>query len=240
MGSLAFPANGMGITAAGFLTLIVMAVFFFVGWHKGLVRELISMLYVVLVFAIVLAVNPYVNGFFQNHTGLYQAVEARTAKTVELAAGQAAGSGAKLGEQVLEKMPLPSFIKKQILEGNTPQAYQELHVSDFAGYLSAFLAKRICSGMSFAVTWLLACILVKTAAALLGIAAKLPVIREANKFGGGCVGLLKALLLVWLVMLILTLFVNAKAGEKALEVIRADGFLRMLYDKDIFIRVFMR
>ncbi len=228
-----------GITAAGLIVLALLIASFAFGWYRGLVREILSLTYVIIVFVLVWVINPRVDSFLQNNTKLYTTVETQSRKAVESVTSQLGISALSSPESIVEQLQIPDFMKKQLLENNNPQGYQALDVSGFTEYLTVFLSRKICSGISFVISWIIAAIVVKLLSLLLESVMKLPLLNEANKLGGGIIGGVKGIFLVWLVMLLLTVFCNAEFGRKALETIKKDVILAFLYEKDLLIRIFM-
>ena len=234
--------NAYGITLAGLAVLIFLAAAFALGLRRGLVRELISLTYYILVMVLVWLMNPYMDTFLAEHTGIYKAVEDQSRSTVNAVIAQTGldSTDSSLPEKVVEQLPLPGIIKDQLKGVNGLQAGQMPDAASISESLSLFLAKRICNGISLTLTWIMATILVKILSMLLNTIVSLPLLNEANKLGGGILGGLKGLAGVWFVMLVLTLLYSTELGQKALKLIEQDVILSFLYDRNLFIKIFLR
>ena len=70
---------------------------------------------------------------------------------------------------------------------------------------------------------------------MLNLAARLPVLHGMNKVAGALLGAVKFLIVIWIILLVLTIVCNTKAGEAALQIIKKDCILSFIYDRDILI-----
>ena len=136
-------------------------------------------------------------------------------------------------------MTLPGFVKSSIEENNTSEVYQYLAVNTFTEYVSEYLAQSVVNGIAFVVSFLLATILIRVITYALDLISKLPLINGVNKIAGAVLGIVKAVLFVWIAFLILTILCNTEVGKAGLELIERDPLLSFLYDADIFVRIFM-
>ena len=84
--------------------------------------------------------------------------------------------------------------------------------------------------LSFLVTFLLAIILVKALMFAVNIIGELPVLGPANHIAGGALGLLLALVIVWIGFLIMTLAYTTEAGSACFEMVEKSSILRFLYE----------
>ena len=79
-------------------------------------------------------------------------------------------------------------------------------------------------------TFLLAIILVKALMFAVNIIGELPVLGLANHIAGGALGLLLALVIVWIGFLIMTLAYTTEAGSACFEMVEKSSILRFLYE----------
>ena len=100
--------------------------------------------------------------------------------------------------QQIENAPFPEFLKEQLLENNNTAIYNELGVNSFPNYVAAYLSRMILNLVAFLVTFLLAIIIVKALMFAVNIIGELPVLGIVNHLGGGALGLVLALVIVWL------------------------------------------
>lgn len=225
----------MNLTVGGIAALVVVLVFFAAGWKKGLIRELISMVYVFLIMAIVWFVHPYMESFLRSDTPLYNTVAENCGRVVD-SVGQEAEQrvmDAAAQAEFLANAPIPGVMVDELVKNNTSEVYSRLGVGNFPDYVKAFLTDKIFSGICILATYILASILVGLLSALLNTVAKIPGIRAANRLGGGLIGAAKSLLAIWAVLLLLTVLYQTEIGRQGLEMVRRDTILSFIYEKTI-------
>ena len=122
---------------------------------------------------------------------------------------------------------------------NTAEMYRYLAVETFADYVSGYLARVAVNGISFVISFILATVLIRMVTWALNLIAALPVIKGANKLAGGALGAAKAVIFIWVAFLVLTILCNTEIGKAGLEIVEKDSILSWLYEKDIFIEIFM-
>ena len=224
------------LTVYGLGALAIVLLFFVIGWKRGMVKEIISLVYIFLVIGLVWFLQPYVERFMEKRTPVYAAVEEKCQEAVENSSGYFSvvlnNAGAPVQETVIQSLKLPDVIRKELSKNNNAQVYKELGARNFTEYLSKFLSKKICRTICFIVTWLLACLIIAIIAAILNAVASLPVLREVNKLGGGVLGAAKSLVVIWFALIVVTLLTEASSGEKFLEILSKDAFISFLYDKN--------
>lgn len=137
--------------------------------------------------------------------------------------------------QQIENAPFPEFLKEQLLENNNTAIYNELGVNSFPNYVAAYLSRMILNLVAFLVTFLLAIIIVKALMFAVNIIGELPVLGIVNHLGGGALGLVLALVIVWLGFLVMTLAYTTQIGSACFEMMEKSSILRFLYDTNPFL-----
>lgn len=115
--------------------------------------------------------------------------------------------------KIIENSPVPEFLKNMLLENNNSTIYRELDVTSFPSYVASYISRLVLKVASFLVTFLLAIIIVKALMVAVNIIGELPVLGFVNHLAGGILGLLAALLIVWLIFLGLTLLYSTSVGH---------------------------
>ena len=67
------------------------------------------------------------------------------------------------------------------------------------------------------------------------IIGELPVLGIVNHLGGGALGLVLALVIVWLGFLVMTLAYTTQVGSACFEMMEKSSILRFLYDTNPFL-----
>ena len=113
---------------------------------------------------------------------------------------------------------------------NNSEIYEQLGVKTFAQYVGSFMAKLFIDIVSFLCTFLVVTIIFRAIVFALDIVAELPGIGAVNHLVGGLMGVLGALIVVWILFLIITLMFTTTIGKEMFRMIEANGFLQVLYD----------
>ena len=132
--------------------------------------------------------------------------------------------------QEIENAPMPQFLKDQLLENNNSTIYGELGVKSFPNYVAAYIARLVLHLIAFLVTFLLAIIIVKALMFAVNIIGELPVLGLVNRIAGGALGLLLAVVIVWVGFLIMTLAYTTDAGTACFEMVEKSSVLQFLYN----------
>ncbi|MCD7868840.1 MAG: CvpA family protein [Clostridiales bacterium] len=228
----------MGITWLGVVALVILAVSCVRGFRRGLIREVVSALFVVLALGIVSLINPYVNEFLKENTSVYEMVQSGCESFVENQLNGETVLDSTEQANLIDTLNLPDLLTNGLSENNTVEVYSYLAVSSFSEYVSGYLAVVIMNALSFLLSYLLSSILIKTAVYALDIFARLPVIHGVNKLAGAAVGFLKCILLIWVALLVLTVLCNTTIGKTGLELVEKDTLLSFLYNQNIFAKFF--
>ena len=228
----------MSWTWLGLAVLVLLALSMADGYRRGFVKEVVSVLLVLLSVVVVWMINPYVNTFIRENTSVYEKIQNVSESFVESLANGNDTMDEEQQDELISGMGLPGLLQNGITENNTAAVYQQLAVNTFGGYVSRYLANIAVNCLSFLISYILASVLIRVFAYALDILARLPVVRGINKLAGALIGGGKCIIFVWVAMLVLTILCNTEIGQKGLGLIRGDTVLNFLYDKNIFIRIF--
>ncbi len=226
------------------LLLIVGVIFLgcmFIGYKKGLVKIVASLLASVIIIVLVGSVTPYVSSWLRKATPLEKAVQDKIMKMVTPDGEE---GGALLNVELpreqqislIEDSELPEMFQQMLLENNNSEAYATLGVTTFGEYVSSYVAKVVADIAAFLITLLLVMIVVRVLIGMLGILNKLPVIGGINRLAGGALGIGIAILVVWILFIVVTLLYNTALGKMCLEDIAESPILTTLYDSNILMK----
>ena len=132
--------------------------------------------------------------------------------------------------QEIENATMPQFLKDQLIENNNSTIYGELGVDSFPKYVAAYISRLVLNLVSFLVTFLLAIIIVKSLMFAVNIIGELPVLGLINHIAGGALGLVLAVVIVWIGFLIMTLAYTTGPGMACFEMVEKSPILQFLYD----------
>lgn len=144
-----------------------------------------------------------------------------------------------LQDKAIEMAKLPQVFKTMLNDNNNDSVYKDLGVKTFAEYVGEFLAQLIIHMVAFLSTFLLVTILVRAVVFALDIVANLPVLGFFNRLGGGAVGLVIALIIVWFLFIIVTLMYVTSVGREMYQTIQNNTILKMIYDYNPLLKLAM-
>ena len=142
--------------------------------------------------------------------------------------------------ELIENLPLPEFLQDILLDYNNEEGYQGLGVSTFQDYLVGFIATGILNVAAFLASVLIVHLLLWLSISALSILANLPVIRVVNRVAGLALGLLQALLVLWLAFLILSLVSGTGIGMQLMKMVESSTWLNWLYQSNLFLEIELR
>lgn len=224
----------LGIAAAAFLLIS-----FQTGYKRGFVKEFVSLFCVALSIVIVWFINPYVNTFIRENTPVYEKVQESCRELVAEKQELGPAPGKSEQKNLIDNLGLPELLVKGITENNNAEIYRKLAVTSFAEYVSGYLAATAVNGLSFLFSFILGTALIRMITWALDLISKLPVINGVNRIAGAVFGGAKAVLFIWIALLVMTLLGNTELGRTGLELVEHDTVLSFLYENNIFMKVFM-
>ena len=200
------------------------------GWWRGFLRTALGMVAVILAVAAGVLLSPGVSRFLRTSTPLYETVRGAVAETVADALEPEEGEAWEDAETALENSSLPGVLKETLLENNKEEVYRLLGVDSFPEYVSGYLAGVIVQICGVLLTFVLVFVGIRLAFLLLGIVGNLPGIHFFNKVGGGLLGFLQGLVVIWILCFVITIFSSTQWGQEALRAIEGNAFLSLIYD----------
>lgn len=240
------------------IILVLTAAFAIAGFQKGFVRKLASMLSLVLSVALVSFALPYVTQFLKDSTPVYDYIADKSEKIVsEQIAEMIAAEGADQAQtnqyltgnasldrsdqvMVIDGLPIPETLKDMLLDYNNAEGYANFQVSTFQDYVTQFLATMIMNVVSFLAAVILVQLILWAVIGALDILAHIPVVNTVNRLAGLLLGLLQALVCIWIFFLVLSMLSGTEAGYYLLSMVQESEILCRLYDSNLFLRIVLQ
>lgn len=216
---------------AGCLLLVIICAA--VGYKRGLVKVLFSLISFVAVMLVVGIISPLVGDFLEEKTSLPEVVNE---KCVGLVQEWNLSAGADTAENrilAVDSSAFPEPVKQYLKED---VAFSLLE-TDFTSYLSSKMTSLVIDAIAYAVSFLVVWIAFRLIAGLLDLVAKLPVLNTLNRCGGLAAGAVQGILLVWVFFLIITIFCTTDWGRWCMERIAESRVLTYIYDKNLILRL---
>lgn len=219
---------------------IIIGIIFFicvlVGWGQGFFKQVVSVVGLLLSLIIAFYVAPHLSRYLEKNTQIDENIAKYIAKELKFSDSDKEESrGVQVA--VINELPLPERLKANILDNNNSEMYNALEVSGVYGYISKSIAVVILNAGAF-LFLLLACRLffcffIKG----LGEFTKLPIIRSIDKIGGGLLGGIKGIILLWIFFMLLSITSTALWSQGVIAQISDSTFLKLLYDNNLLLDV---
>lgn len=242
---------------------VIFLIGMIVGYIRGFVKIVVSFGVTLATVVLVIAVTPKVAGVMKKYTPIDDMIHKKMEAMVTPKIGEIDFAGTELEgvdiessgltmEEIKEKLGtieiprqkqielmenanIPTVFKNGLLENNNSEAYKVLKVSSFPEYVGAYLSDIVIKMVAFLLTFIIVTILVRAVIFALDIITALPVIKGLNRFAGGLVGLLIALIVVWIGFLVITLIYNTMIGKECFGWIAESEFLTFLYENNVIL-----
>lgn len=212
------------------ISLAVVAISAFWGLKKGFLKTVLSMAAMLAAVLIVIWVTPKVEDFLRESTTVRTYV---TDKVVSaLTERQQMES-----ETSIDEMNIPDIWKSALKKHNNEETYQVLGVSALHEYVGAYLGELVIQVIAFLLSLLVVSIGIHLLFFAVDIVGHFPVVHGVNKMAGFLLGLVRGILLLWIFYMVLTVFSHYSWSQNLLSQVQESGFLTLLYDHNLFIRL---
>ena len=193
-----------------------------------------SMFATVIAIAISAQLSPQLSQTWQN-TAFYETVCEKVEST--LFKEQNSQSDGEEGEdknnrEIINSLPLPDVVQNA-LASNDDARNDLLGISAFRKYIADSVTGIILNALSFVLVFVGVSIIMKIIIRCLNLLSRLPVIHTMNKMGGMLAGLLKGLIILWLVCIIITIMSGTETGIYLYSQINESPFLKYIYDNNM-------
>lgn len=211
------------------LLIVVIAVIGgcgYMGYKKGLVKVLFSLLAAIVSLILVGLVSPFIADFLQKETPLPGYIKE---KSMAMAAEWNAGREAETQENrfaVIDTYEIPDFLKNYLKTEHT----EEMLELEFNEYISGKVVDLVIGAASFVLAFVIINLALYLLALVLNTVMKLPVLHSVNRLGGLLAGLAEGLLAVWMFFLVITLFCSTEFGKECMQKIGEGKALSFLYN----------
>jgi len=233
---------------ASVVIILMLLLFFIKGWRKGFLRILLSTFAVVLTIIIsavltepsakLLQEKTFLGPFVQEKVSDY--VNEKTRDLIPAAAGEEDSGAAsedtqeiRTEDDFIDSLLLPGFVKDIIKGQNNITDYARLQVANFQEYISFRITGIIMKIIAFIVLMIIVFVLLRLLIYIARFIDRIPIIHGINRLLGALLSLAEALLIIWLLGLLLSLFAGSEFGSDVLRVIHASSFLTFIYENNL-------
>lgn len=212
--------------------LLVVIICAAVGYKRGLVKVLFSLISFLLIMLVVGIISPVIGNVLQEKTSLHQTISGKCMEVVQEwnVAGDSESAEGRL--QLIDQYQFPDSIKQYLKEDTALTALE----TDFTSYISGKMADLVMDAIAYVIAFIVVWIAFRIIAGVLDLVAKLPVLRSLNHLGGVIAGCAQGVLIIWIFFLVVTVFCTSSWGNWCMEMIAQSEILTYIYDKNIILR----
>lgn len=198
------------------IVFAVIALSALIGYYRGFLRVMYSLVSWVIVLALVVFAAPHLADFLENETKLKTNIQAKCVDYLE------DNAGSLISENISDEITdSAASVIGTLLVGSG--LYEEA-----AGEIAHFIVE----GIAFFIVMTIAGIFTFSVFHMLDFASRIPVIKGPNKVLGAVAGGLKGLAFIWLSFYIISLCAASGFGGDAYRFIKESPFLNPLYENN--------
>lgn len=220
------------LVGVGIFAVIMIAV----GFKRGLVKMAFSLIFMLLVLVLVNILTPSVKDLLKNtpvYTGINSNIEKYVEEQVSASTENLTQTGVNAQKTIIDQLPLPNGVKDALNKNNNEASYESMAATTFVQYIANSLSDMILGAVTFIILFVVISILIKILVNILNIIAKLPVIKTFNSIGGGVIGLLQAVVILWVACIVVTMFSSTEWGQIICQAIAENKVLSYIYDNNV-------
>ncbi len=220
---------------------IILLLSVIIGYKRGLVKIIASLLATLVCIVLVFFISPSVSKWIQESTPLRETVKNKCIELIlpdETMGEEALQTEIPLEQQraMIENADIPDVIQEMLVENNHDEGYAALGVQTFGEYVGAYVAKVIADILAFLITFVAVFIIVRIVLGMLNIVDKIPLVGGANHLVGGIFGAGIGILIIWILFIVITLLYNTSLGMACMKGISESEILTKLYDSNILLK----
>lgn len=226
--------------AAGIVVAAIIVISVIQGFKNGGLRSLWSIGCVVAAIVLSTMLNPMISDFLSEQVHLNKYIEDDIMEYLESQAQEELNNaGVDIQTAFIDGLDIPAFWKTAINNNNTEEGYSRFSVQGFMEYVSSSIAAISVSTLAFILTFILVVVILKILSVTFGIIDKIPLLSQVNKLVGIGVGLVKGLLVVWLIMIVIAFARNYSWGAMLLEQVLANPISAFFYRYNLLAAIFI-
>ncbi|MGN1318394.1 MAG: CvpA family protein [Lachnospirales bacterium] len=213
------------------IVIAILLISIIVGAYRGLIKTVFKTFSSIIALALAYFLHPILTRLV-NKTPVFDFLKLSFADKLGLSLTTENVTQAEQ-TNLISSLPLPDFINDMLIENNNTVVHELLDTHGIADYICGYLANLV---ISIAVTLILVLfmgLIVRAIIKSLDIMAKLPVISQLNFLGGGIIGTVSGVIIIWLIFLFAMLFVTDASFALIQEAIDGSVVCKLLYDNNL-------
>ena len=228
-------------TAAWIVTAIVILFLlfcFFYGFRRGFLKIVLTTLALVVTIVAAGLIAPHLTDWLETTfvgKSVEKSIDSYVDKKIDAKSEAAVNKTKELQEKVIEALPLPKFLRKDISEKNEKSEYKILNVDNFKEYLSTRLSRIVLQAICYIVLLIVIYLVLRIVLKIIGVIGRIPIIGGINRLLGAILCVMEGILGLWCLCLLLTAISGTSVGIAALNVVEESPVLKFIYDNNMLI-----
>ncbi len=207
-----------------FLAVILLVIFSGIrGWHKGLLRILLSLVSIVIIIVVMGAASPHITNYLKRNTPVYSKIEKQSEIHIKK----------QIENKSMDQTGIPERLVA-LIGGKEQSAYTKSEIKTMAQKR----ASMILTAISFFLAFVAASILLGVIGNVLSLVNHIPILGGINRILGLLAGVLQGILIVSLLFLLLSVTADTETGRMLVEQVHKNSILNLLYEKNLLLEIF--
>ncbi len=228
--------NNLSMIIDGIIIAILL-IAFFIGAYRGLMKTVFKTFSSVVSLALAFALHPIISQLVKA-TPIFDSVKLSVADKLGLSLDPVTLSQPQQS-QLIASLPLPDFLNEMLIENNNSVVYDLLDANGINDYICGYIANIIINIAVTIILTIVITIIVKIIIKSMDIIDRLPVIHQLNYLGGGLVGIISGVIIIWLVFMVSMMLVADASYTEIMKGIDGSILGKFLYDNNIFKNIVM-
>lgn len=232
------------------LTIVVLFVLVgltALGYHKGLLHTIYSLLTGVLAMILVTIATPFMASFLTEFTSLDTRIEEKCHEQLRDSVQKASDgkkNNKKSSKEQADKeltslgIPLPEVLVERLLESDG-MADEMLEKSGIYSNVSVRIAAMAINGISFLIIMIVLLVAFRMVYRVFHVIEKLPVLKEANKGLGAALGFVKGSLIVWVFFAVIAMTGMSGFSQLVINQVYESPILVAIYENNMILTLMM-
>lgn len=213
------------------IIIALLALFVFIGWKRGLVMSVFLLASTILAIFLASIFAPVVSSGLEK-LGVADKLAPKFSAQVEEAITEEIGENAVVKVEIAaDKLPLPSFVKDEVVQKIDEVAEKE--ISEIADAIGLEAAKIVCALIAFVIVFVLVLILMQVVKGVLKIAVSLPLVKQADKIGGIAIGFVQGALFILVALLLISIFSSYSCMQTIVKEIEKSTITNFIYESNL-------
>lgn len=214
--------------------VVIIFIFAIIGYKRGVIKSALTLGSSVIALILSFIVYPLVEMLLKItpvYGWIYQVIDNKI-KDITFSNGLQSQANA-----ITESISwIPDILVEQIKANNNKAMYDMLGVTNVREYISLYITQILIGLLAILITWLTLKIVLGIAVRLIvGIVEHVPVVSTLNRQGGGCLGIIKGVLILSLIALVIPIFVDIPIIQNIDSAIQTNYIAKWLYENNIII-----